>query len=57
MKFSDWVLMGAKAMQDIDHAFKTLLALQPNSFLDLLFGHKRKIILRERAIFFIPGAL
>ncbi len=36
-------------MQDIDRVFKALLGLQPNSFLDLLFGHERKIVLKEVA--------
>ncbi len=36
-------------MQDIDRVFKALTALRPNSFLDLLFGSERKIVLREVA--------
>lgn len=36
-------------MQDIDRAFKTILALTPNCFLDLLFGRKRKIHFKEIA--------
>ncbi len=36
-------------MHDIDRAFKTMLALTPGCFLDLLFGRKRKIVLKELA--------
>lgn len=36
-------------MQDIDRAFKTVLTLTPNCFLDLLFGRKRKIHFKEIA--------
>lgn len=34
-------------MHDIDRAFKTVLALTPGCFWDLLFGRKRKIVLQE----------
>lgn len=36
-------------LHDIDRAFKTMLALTPGCFLDLLFGRKREIVLKELA--------
>jgi len=36
-------------MQEIDHAIKTVLTRKPNSVLDLIFGSRRSIRLKEVA--------
>lgn len=34
-------------MQDLDNAFKTAVTLQPNCWLDLLFGKERNVVFKK----------